>query len=88
VSSLVKFGGDYAEVSPDLIELLRADAQVPALNRPLFEKGQKLRIIAGAYASLEAVFVMEEGDQRAAVLLDLLGRQSRVVVDINQLISG
>ncbi len=54
----------------------------------MFEKGQKLRIVAGSYASLQGVFDLDEGGQRAEVLLDLLGRQSRVVVDINQLISG
>jgi hypothetical protein len=37
---------------------------------------------------IQGVFELDEGGQRAAVLLDLLGRQSRVVVDINQLISG
>ena len=54
--------------------------------RPLFQQGQKLRIIAGPYASLEVIFEMEEGDERATVLLDLLGRQSRVTVDVAQLV--
>jgi hypothetical protein len=31
---------------------------------------------------------MEEGEQRAAVLLDLLGRQSRMIVDVAQLAGG
>ena len=35
---------------------------------------------------LEAIFEMEEGEQRATVLLDLLGRQSRVTVDVAQLV--
>jgi transcriptional antiterminator RfaH len=88
VSSIVRFGGIYAEVSDQLIDAFRAGNQEPAQYRPLFEKGQKLRIVAGPYASLQGVFDLDEGGQRAAVLLDLLGRQSRAVVDINQLISG
>jgi transcriptional antiterminator RfaH len=87
VSSIVRFGGIYAEVSDHLIDAFRAGNQEPAQYRPLFEKEQKLRIVAGPYASLQGVFDLDEGGQRAAVLLDLLGRQSRVVVDINQLIS-
>jgi transcriptional antiterminator RfaH len=86
VTSLVKFGGIYATVPEALIELLRSGGDDPAVHRPLFQKGQKLRIVAGPYASFEAVFEMEEGEQRAAVLLDLLGRQSRVIVDVAQLV--
>ncbi len=86
VTSLVKFGGAYATVPVALIELLRSGGDDPAVHRPLFQQGQKLRIVAGPYASFEAVFEMDEGEQRAAVLLDLLGRQSRVTVDVAQLV--
>jgi transcriptional antiterminator RfaH len=85
VTSLVKFGGTYATVPEALIELLRSSAEQPEVHRPLFQQGQKLRIIAGPYASLEVIFEMAEGDERATVLLDLLGRQSRVTVDVTQL---
>lgn len=86
VTSLVKFGGAYAIVPEALIELLRSSAEQPKAHRPLFQRGQKLRIIAGSYSRLEAIFEMEEGEHRATVLLDLLGRQSRVTVDVEQLI--
>jgi transcriptional antiterminator RfaH len=88
VASLVKFGGTYATVPESLIDILRSGAEEPQVHRPLFTQGQKLRIIAGPFASLEAVFEMQEGADRAMVLLDLLGRQSRVSVDINQLVAG
>jgi transcriptional antiterminator RfaH len=86
VTSLVKFGGTYATVPESLIELLRSSAEQPEVHRPLFQQGQKLRVIAGAYSSFSAVFEVEEGHRRAAVLLDLLGRQSRVTVDVGQLV--
>jgi transcriptional antiterminator RfaH len=86
VTSLIKFGGTYATVPEALIELLRSSAEQPQVHRPLFQQGQKLRIIAGSYSSLEAIFEMEEGEQRATVLLDLLCRQIRVTVDIAQLV--
>jgi transcriptional antiterminator RfaH len=61
LTSLVKFGGVYATVPEALIELLRLGGDDPAVHRPLFQQGQKLRIVAGPYASFEAVFEMEEG---------------------------
>jgi transcriptional antiterminator RfaH len=51
VTSLVKFGDVYAAVPEGLIELLRSGGDDPAVHRPLFERGQKLRIVAGPYAS-------------------------------------
>ncbi len=86
ITSLVKFGGIFAEVPSTLIDLLRVGAEKPEGNRPLFRQGEKLRIVAGPFASFEAVFEMDQGDQRATVLLDLLGRQSRVTVDVGQLV--
>ncbi len=88
VAGLVKFGGTYATVPESLIAALRNGAEVLQVHRPLFTQGQKLRIIAGPFASLEAVFEMQEGSDRAMVLLDLLGRQTRVAVDVKQLVAG
>lgn len=86
VAALVKFGGRPAVVPTALLEQLRREALEPQTHHPLFERGQKVRIVAGPYASLEAVFEMEEGAQRATVLLDLLGRQSPIHVDLQQLL--
>ena len=86
ITSLVKFGGIFVVVPTKLIELLRFGAEQSGVNRPLFRRGEELRIVAGPFASLEAVFEMDQGAQRATVLLDLLGRQSRVTVDVGQLV--
>ncbi len=86
VTSVVRFGGVFATVSDEIIEALRVGVAQPNCFRPTFMRGQRVRIVAGPYASLEAVFEMEEGEDRAAVLLDLLGRQNRVRVDLAQLL--
>jgi transcriptional antiterminator RfaH len=86
VTSLVRFGGVFASLPVALIESLRAAAEGPQLARLVFKQGQKVRIVAGPYASIEAVFEMAEGEDRAAVLLDLLGRQNRVRVELDQLV--
>jgi transcriptional antiterminator RfaH len=54
----------------------------------MFTQGQKVRIVAGDYATLEAVFDLAEGEERATVLLELLGRQSRVRVGVGELINA
>ena len=74
------------EVPLKLIEGLRNAAEEPQAARPLFKQGQKVRIVTGAFATLEAVFDLAEGEERATVLLDLLGRQSRVRVPVGELI--
>jgi len=88
VSSLVQFGGQVAEVSPALIESLRHSGEAPRTAQPLFRQGQKVRILAGEYATLGAVFDMAEGEGRAIVLLELLGRQNRVRVGVGELVNA
>jgi transcriptional antiterminator RfaH len=88
VVSLVRFGGRVAEVSPDLIESLRVAAEGPVAFRPLFQQVQRVRIVAGEFATLEAVFDVAEGETRAAVLLDLLGRQNRTKVSVDNLVAA
>ena len=88
VASLVRFGGQVAEVPLKLIEGLRNAAEEPQAVRPLFKQGQKVRIVTGDYATLEAVFDLAEGEERATVLLELLGRQSRVRVGVGEIVNA
>jgi transcriptional antiterminator RfaH len=88
VASLVRFGGQVAEVPLKLIEGLRNAADEPQAVRPLFKQGQKVRIVTGDYATLEVVFDLAEGEERATVLLELLGRQSRVRVGVGEIVNA
>ena len=49
-----------------------------------FDKGQKVRITAGAFQSLDALFVALRGD-RAEIILDIAGRAAKVTVDADML---
>jgi transcriptional antiterminator RfaH len=51
----------------------------------MFEPGERVRIVSGALAGLEAIFVSSSGQERAQLLLELLGRTNRVVVSPHQL---
>jgi transcription antitermination factor NusG len=56
-----------------------------ALQGPIFRPGQTVRIQAGAFEGLEAVFERELSDrQRAMVLLQVLSGQTRLIVDLAQ----
>jgi transcriptional antiterminator RfaH len=88
VASLVRFGGQVAEVPAGLVEGLRSAAEEPRAARPMFQQGQRVRIVAGDYATLEAVFDLAEGEERATVLLELLGRQSRVRVGVGEIVNA
>jgi len=88
ITSLVRFGGRIAPVPEALVETIRAGAAEAQQHRPIYKEGQKVRIFAGPFAALEGVFDVAEGESRATVLLDLLGRQSRVRVAVGEIVSA
>jgi transcriptional antiterminator RfaH len=86
VTTLVRFGLDYAVVPHKVIENLLARAD-PATGlhrldrqRNMLAHGAKVRIVAGAFDGLEGVFQRRSGDERVIVLLKLLGQGTPVCV--------
>jgi len=90
VNDLVRFGGKYATVRQEIIEELmrRADPQTGLhhLAQPRFRRGEHVRIAEGPFERIEGVFERYDGEERALILLDVLGRASRVRVPLDQLI--
>ncbi len=86
VSDIVRFGSRYATVPDELIRSLqqRADADT-GLHRlsPSFPTpGSSVRLINGPFDGIEGVFECTSGDDRVVVLLNLLGRSTRVHVPL------
>ena len=52
---------------------------------PLFTAGETVRIEGGPFAGLTAVFDIPKGDDRAQVLLEMLGKVQQVLVDSDHL---
>lgn len=84
VTTVVRFGFDYAVVPDKVIEGLRGRAD-PAtdlhhlrLQKRLLAPGAKVRIVAGAFDGLDGVFQRQSGDERVIVLLKLLGEDTPV----------
>jgi transcriptional antiterminator RfaH len=76
VACVLRFGDHYAEVPATLLDTLRQRANpegLHTLNTAPFHPGARVRIVAGPFEGLEAVFDKESGPDRARVLLEVLG---------------
>ncbi|MBI2361590.1 MAG: hypothetical protein HYV04_22225 [Deltaproteobacteria bacterium] len=83
VVDFVKFGSRVAEVGAEIIEGLRARCPdgVAQMQRRSYKYGEHVKVLEGPFSELEAVFEQEmKGSDRVAVLLEILGRQTRLVL--------
>lgn len=87
VAGLVRFGNLLQPVPPAVIEYLKQvesleTAQHPADDWP-HQPGDKVDILAGPFAGLSGVFQVATGQDRALLLIELLGRQNTATVDLH-----
>lgn len=86
---LVRFGSELRPV-PDVVIDALMEAQPSAAEAvelsQLFQAGDRVRLVDGALAGLNAIVEASSGLERVAVLIELLGRPSRVVVSPHQLV--
>ena len=76
VSRLVRFGATPTPVPDACIALLRQheDAQgLHPIGQAELHKGDKVRVLDGPFAGLEAVYLTPRGSDRAMILLNVLG---------------
>ena len=85
VVGLVRFGGQPAVVSDEVIDaLLQCEDTASGLhedNRLRFRAGETIKLVDGPFAGMEAVFAEQDGEKRVIVLLELLGKTNKVRVD-------
>lgn len=82
---LVRFGAALTPLPAAFIENLEALARVNTQSQALFKSGDKVKLITGPFAGLEAVYDMAKGEDRARVLLEVLGKVQRLTVDLDAL---
>jgi transcriptional antiterminator RfaH len=85
IAKLIR-NGDFPVAVPDaIIEGLRGredgEGFVQLERRPRFTSGDKIRISDGAFCDCLGLYESINGNDRSAILLDLLGRKVRVVLD-------
>lgn len=76
VNRLVAFGGMPLKVDERFIEQLQHRCEKTV--QPALCLGDSVRITAGEFAELDAIFMAMDGDERAILLLNILNRQQRV----------
>ncbi len=85
VSRLVCNGDEPTPVPSGVVEGLRdredANGFIKLERRPAFHAGDKIRVLDGAFSSCLGLFECMAERERVAILLDLLGRKVRVVLD-------
>jgi transcriptional antiterminator RfaH len=85
IARLVCNGDEPAPVPAGVIEALKsredADGFIKLDSRPSFRVGEKIRVCDGAFSSCLGLFEGMVERDRIAILLDLLGRKVRVVLD-------
>ena len=86
VARLVRNGEEPAMVPGSVVEQLQAREDLGGLiqvdTRPHFSPGEKIRVMGGAFSACLGLFEGMSDHERVAILLDLLGRKVRVVLDI------
>lgn len=85
VARIVSFGPQPLAVADELVNDIRQRLlEMPARPASRFEHGQVVRVRAGA-CEVEAIFLSDDGTERALILLNLLQREQRVRVPLSQL---
>lgn len=88
VANLVRFTQYPAIVSDELIALLKQQENPHTgmhEEENGFVEGDNVRIASGAMTGYEGVFKATSGEERVLILLDVMGNQSEVKVDIDDL---
>lgn len=85
VRDLVRFTEEPSVVPDQIVESLRRTADcntgLHRSKRPLFEPGDAVIIDEGPLAGLQAIFLAETGQERAIILLNMLGRENRATIE-------
>lgn len=85
VTRLVCNGDMPAQVPEAIIRGLRAqedaDGFVRLSRRPVFRPGDQIRVVDGVFSSCLGLFEGMPDGERVAILLELLGRKVRVLLD-------
>ena len=85
VSNLVRFGMLPSAIDEDIIETIRARENPEGLHQvdEEIKEGDNVRVLDGPMMGLEGVFVAKNGEQRVMLLLDILGKRTRVQMDMD-----
>ena len=92
VSRLVCHGDAPAMVPPAVLDALHAresnDGIIDIDTPSRFARGDRIRVTSGAFGDCFGLFESMTDSERIAILLDLLGRKVRVVLDAEDVVAA
>ena len=92
VCDFVRFGNQLLPVRDVIIDGLKArehpDDHLHRLECRIFNKGDRVRAVRGALADIDGIFLADKGQDRVVILMNLLGRDSPVVLSRHDLVSS
>ena len=83
---LVRFGEYYPPIPASVLEELTSQAASERDAEPLFIAGDNVQVETGPFAGVIGVFDMPKGHDRAQVLIEILGKVQKVMIDSDQLL--
>ena len=85
VSTIVRFGMKPVSVSDEVIEFIKQRENPQGLHeiRDELAKGDNVRVLDGPMMGLEGVFVAKTSEQRVMLLLEIMGKATRVQIDVD-----
>ena len=79
VCRIVAFGGQPCPVGESLIEQIRSRLSSATAPATQFIRGEAVLVRTGN-SDVQAIFLCDDGDERAVILLNLLQREQRVIL--------
>lgn len=89
VIGIVRFSGHPAKVPDNAIENIRSQEEQlreDYSDLPNWQSGDMIEITTGPFANMKGIYEKACGTERVMILLDMLGRQSRLEFDVNDII--
>ncbi len=84
VSGFVRFGGVMSELPQSVIDYLKGrcapGSELIQPQRSRFVSGDQVEIVEGPFAGITAIFQQQRGEDRALILVELLGKANRLTI--------
>jgi transcriptional antiterminator RfaH len=88
VRDFVRFGTNPTRVPDELIDDIKAREDDNGLHHelePELQRGDKIRLTDGPFSGCNAIFTAHRSKERVMILLDIIGKSSRVEVAANSI---
>ncbi len=86
VLAMLRFGDKPASISQQAIDSIRHQEQQWQHGELSLKQGDKIQFIKGPFAGLNGIFNKKCNEKRVFILLELLGKENFISVDINNIV--